>query len=101
MASRLELHEELVEVLGSRYVYFQPPESIKIKYPAIIYERYDIPNRFANDEVYLQTIKYKVIVVDRDPDSEIVSRMSKFKTAKFDKHYVADGLNHDVFTIYY
>lgn len=101
MASRLKLHEELVEVLGSRCVYFQPPESIKLKYPAIIYERHDIPNRFANDEVYLQTIKYKVTVVDRDPDSEIVSRMSKFKTAKFDKHYVVDGLNHDVFTIYY
>lgn len=101
MASRLKLHEELVEVLGSRYVYFQPPESIKMKYPAIVYERSDIPNRFANDNVYLQAIKYKVTVVDRDPDSEIVSRMSKFKTSRFDKHYVVDGLNHDVFTIYY
>lgn len=101
MASRLKLHEELVEVLGSRFVYFQPPESIKMNYPAIVYERYDIPNRFANDEVYLQAIKYKVTVIDRDPDSEIVSRMSKFKTARFDKHYVVEGLNHDTFTIYY
>lgn len=101
MASRLKLHEELVEVLGSRFVYFQPPESIKMNYPAIVYERYDIPNRFANDEVYLQAIKYKVTVIDRDPDSEIVSRMSKFKTARFGKHYVVEGLNHDTFTIYY
>ncbi len=101
MASRLELHEKLVEVLGSRYVYFQPPESIKMKYPAIVYERSDIPNKFANDDVYLQTVKYKVTIVDRDPDSEIVSRMSKFKTARFDRHYIVDGLNHDTFTIYY
>lgn len=101
MASRLELHEELVNILGSRYVYFQPPESIKMTYPAIVYERSDIPNRFANDNVYLQAIKYKVTIVDRDPDSEIVTRMSKFKTARFDKHYVIDGLNHDTFTIYY
>lgn len=101
MASRLELHEKLVSVLGSRYVYFQPPESVKMKYPAIVYERSDIPNKFANDDVYLQTIKYKVTVVDRDPDSEIVERMSKFKTARFEKHYVVDGLNHDTFTIYY
>ena len=95
------MHEELVNILGSRYVYFQPPESIKMTYPAIVYERSDIPNRFANDNVYLQAIKYKVTIVDRDPDSEIVTRMSKFKTARFDKHYVIDGLNHDTFTIYY
>ena len=101
MASRLELHEKLVSVLGTRYVYFQPPESVKMKYPAIVYERSDMPNKFANDDVYLQTIKYKVTVVDRDPDSEVVERMSKFKTARFEKHYVVDGLNHDTFTIYY
>lgn len=101
MASRLELHEKLVNVLGTRYVYFQPPESIKMKYPAIVYERSDIPNKFANDEVYLQTIKYTVTIIDKDPDSEVVERMSKFKTARFEKHYVVDGLNHDTFTIYY
>lgn len=101
MASRLKLHEELVEVLGSRYVYFQPPESIKMNYPAIVYERYDIPNRSANNDIYLQAVKYKVTVIDTDPDSEIVLHMSKFRTAHFDKHYVIDGLNHDTFTIYY
>ena len=101
MASRLELHEKLVNILGSRYVYFQPPESIKMKYPAIVYERSDIPNKFANNDVYLQAIRYKVTVIDSDPDSEIVERMSKFKTARFEKHYVVDGLNHDTFTIYY
>ena len=101
MASRLELHEKLVNILGSRYVYFQPPELIKMKYPAIVYERSDIPNKFANNDVYLQAIRYKVTVIDSDPDSEIVERMSKFKTARFEKHYVADGLNHDTFTIYY
>lgn len=101
MASRLELHEKLVAVLGTRYVYFQPPESVKLNYPAIVYERSDIPSKFANDDIYLQAIKYKVTVVDRDPDSEVVERMAKFKTARFEKHVVIDGLNHDTFTIYY
>lgn len=101
MASRLELHEELVKILGSRNVYFQPPESIKIKYPAIIYERSNIDNTFANDEIYLQPYRYKVTIVDYDPDSEIVSKLSKFKYSRFDRHYAADGLNHDTFTIYY
>ena len=34
---RLELHEILCTILGSRNVYFQPPESIKMNYPAIVY----------------------------------------------------------------
>ena len=39
MKTRYELHEFLCEILGSRNVYFQPPESVKMKYPAIVYER--------------------------------------------------------------
>jgi hypothetical protein len=37
MASRLELHEELCAVLGSRNVYFMTPESVKMNYDAIRY----------------------------------------------------------------
>ena len=71
MRSRLRLHEELVNILGSRYVYFQPPESIKLNYPCIIYERYDISNTFADDDVYLDPRQYRITVVDKNPDSEI------------------------------
>lgn len=101
MPSRLELHEELVSILGSRYVYFQPPESIKMTYPCIVYERSGIPTRYADNNVYHQVVQYTVTVVDKDPDSEIVERMSKFKNARFGRHYVSDGLNHDTFTVYY
>ncbi len=101
MENRLLLHEELVDILGSRNVYFQPPESLKLEYPAIIYSRSDIDNRFADNNVYLQDHRYQIIVVDKDPDSTIVDAMSKFPTARFDRHYTADNLNHDVFTVFY
>lgn len=101
MHSRLTLHEELVNILGSRYVYFQPPESIKMVYPCIVYERYDIDNTFANDDVYLSPRIYRVTIIDEDPDSEIVTRMSQFKTARFIRHMVVNNLNHDTFNIYY
>jgi len=100
MASRLELHEELVKALGSRNVYFQPPESIKMKYPAIVYERNDIKNKHGDDDIYLQCYQYKVTVIDYDPDSEIIKRISRIKMSRFNRHFVSDGLNHDVFTIY-
>ena len=101
MRSRLTLHQELCTLLGSNYVYFQPPESIKLNYPCIIYERYDIYNVYADDDVYLDPRQYRVTVIDKNPDSEIVNKMAKFKMAKFVRHMVVDNLNHDTFNIYY
>lgn len=100
MESRLKLHETLCSILGSRNVYYQPPESVKIKYPAIVYSRSDIENRFANNSVYTQSFFYTVIVIDYDPDSEIVYRISELPNCRFDRHYAVDNLNHDVFTLY-
>ena len=55
MPSRLNLQTTLETILGSRNVYFQPPESVKLKYPAIVYSRNDIMNQFADDGVYSQS----------------------------------------------
>lgn len=101
MESRLELHELLCETLGSRHVYFQPPDSVKMKYPAIVYSRSNISNTFANDSVYKQSLAYAVTVIDEDPDSEIVEKVSRLPMCSFDRHFTSDNLNHDVFTIYY
>lgn len=101
MDSRLELHELLCEVLESRHVYFQPPSSVKMQYPAIVYSRSNIRNEFADDSVYNQSRVYSVTVIDADPDSDIVERVSKLPTCSFDRHFTSDNLNHDVFTIYY
>lgn len=101
MDDRLELHEKLVEILGSRNVYYQPPESIKLNYPAIVYSRDNIRNTFANNEVYKQSHFYELTVIDYDPDSEIVSKLSELPGIKFNRHFTKDNLNHDVFTIYY
>lgn len=101
MASRLELHEKLCEILGSRNVYFQPPSSVRLNYPAIIYSRKDIDNQYADDLVYKQDIAYTVIVIDPNPDSEIVVEVSRLPTCRFDRNYKADNLNHDVFTLYH
>ena len=101
MASRLQLQTELEELLGSRNVYFQPPASVRMQYPAIVYSRSNIENLHADDDVYMQSYFYEIIVIDEDPDSEIVGKVSKLPTCRFDRHYKADNLNHDVFTLYY
>lgn len=101
MANRLDLHTELENILGSEYVYYQPPESIKLVYPCIVYSRSDIDNEHANNDVYLQNHAYQITVIDRNPDSEIVYNVSKMRSCRFDRHFTTSGLNHDVFTIYY
>ena len=101
MENRLKLQMILEETLGSRNVYFQPPESVKMKYPAIVYSRNTFDNRFANNSIYMQTPSYEIIVIDEDPDSEIVDRVSKLPLCSHNRHYKSDNLNHDVFTIFY
>lgn len=101
MHRRLELHEILCEILGSRNVYYQPPPSVQMKYPAIKYSRSGIHNTFADNKVYKQSNTYEIIVIDEDPDSEIVNKVSTLPMCRFDRHYEADRLNHDVFTLHY
>lgn len=101
MASRLNLHEVFCEILGSRNVYFQPPSNIRMVYPAIVYSRSAIQNSFADDKVYQQSNVYDVTVIDLDPDSDIVVKISQLPKCRYGRHYVADNLNHDTFTIYY
>lgn len=101
MASRLSLQALLETILGSRNVYFQPPPGVNLKYPAIVYSRNDIDNTYADNEVYKQEREYSIIVIDPNPDSVHVDNVSKIPRIKFNRHYAADNLNHDVFTLYY
>ena len=99
MPRRLKLQTLLEELLGSRNVYFQPPASIQMKYPAIVYGLEDIENAFANDRVYLSKRKYLITVIDEDPDSEIVEKVSQLPACRFNRHFESDNLNHDVFIL--
>lgn len=98
---RLQIHEILCGILGSRNVYFQPPESVKMNYPAIVYGLDKIASTYANDGVYLSQRGYSVTVIDSNPDSFLVEKMAALPACKFNRHYEKDNLNHDVFTLFY
>ena len=101
MGSRIELQALLEELLGSRNVYFQPPESIRMKYPAIVYSLNNIEKFHASNEIHKQNIAYTIAYIDEDPDSENVEKISKLPYCNFDRFYTSDNLNHYIFTIYY
>ena len=105
MSRRLKLHNALCDILSCPNkgpecrAYFQPPSSVKMKYPAIVYGLEDIENTFANDGVYLSQRKYSVTVIDEDPDSHIVGRVASLPSCRFNRHFESDNLNHDVFIL--
>lgn len=101
MGQRLELHKILVDILGSSNVYFQPPETIKMKYPCIVYERGSGDTIFADNNPYRFTKRYQVTVIDRDPDSLIPDKVSVLPMCTYDRHYTVDNLNHDIFNLYF
>lgn len=104
MDKRLELDALLRKVMkdvsGVENVYFQPPENLLLKYPAIIYSRSDIRNRPADDMAYSQHTFYEVTVVDKNPDSLLVYAVASLPRCKFGRHFKSDNLNHDTFTIF-
>lgn len=101
MGRRLELHEMLCEALGSRNVYFQPPESMKLSYPAIIYNRQNRDVTPADNLSYIGEWVYQVVVVDKNPDSPIVDRVADLPLTRYVRSFKSDNLNHDVFLITY
>lgn len=101
MGTRTELHNKLVGLLGSRNVYFQPPENLRLSYPAIIYERSGLPVVRADNESYVGWHRYNVTILDKDPDSPLVDMLARFPHTRFVRHYSTEGLNHDVFEIIY
>ena len=99
MGSRLKLQEELEKLLGTRNVYFQPPPSLKMKYPCIVYERARINTQYADNLPYKLDMVYYVTSIDSNPDSEIPKKLSWFPKSAFQRHYVSDNLYHDQYRI--
>lgn len=98
--TRLTLQSALEEFLGSRNVYYQPPETIKLKYPCIIYERSRITKVPADNIAYLKHKFYTLTLIHKDADSTLPDDiMDHFKYLDFDRSYKADNLYHDVFSI--
>lgn len=99
---RLELHEELVNLLGARNVYFQPPESIKMKYPCIVYKRTNIETRYADNIAYKKMNQYIIEPIERDPDSTLVDRiLDYFPYCHYERGFVYDNLYHNILILYF
>lgn len=101
MADRLELQSLLEELLGSRNVYYMPPENTKMKYDAIRYAKQNIRKDYANDGAYSMKDLYEITVIAKLPDHPVIKKLLALPYCGYNRHYIADNLHHDVLTIYY
>lgn len=101
MGQRLELQTILTDILESNNVYFQPPPTVKMEYPCIVYRRDFAETAFADNHPYRHIKRYQVMVIDRDPDSKIPEKVAALPMCVFDRFYTADNLNHDVYKLFF
>lgn len=101
MGSRLDLQYKLEELLGARHVYFQPPASVTMEYPAIKYSKSRIDTKKANDSTYSKFTRYELIVISKKPEDPVIDKLLALPYCSFDRTYKADNLYHDVLTLYY
>lgn len=98
---RATLQEVLEKTLGSKNVYFQPPENLKLEYPCIVYQRETPAIKYADSSKYKWDQRYQVTVIDRSPDSEIPGRVANLLYSTPTNSFSVANLNHYVFTLYF
>lgn len=101
MAPRSELQALLEELLETRNVYFQPPASITLEYPCIVYRRNSLSTMHADNAPYKNKKGYQVTIVDPNPDSDIPDKVAALPLCSYNRFYTADNLNHDVYNLFF
>lgn len=96
---RLQL-QVLLEAITPN-VYFQPPATIKMQYPCIVYSRDYAQELFASNAKYRRTKRYQVTVIDRNPDSDIPDKVAALPLCSTSTAFVVDNLHHDVFSLFF
>ena len=101
MGDRLGLHSKLEATFTPLPIYYQPPTNTIMTYPCVVYEKSDRYENFADNNLYTFKIKYLVTIIDKDPDSSLLDKLSDYKLTSYDRRFISDGLYHDVFTMFY
>lgn len=99
---RIQFQGILEAILGSPWVYFEPPSDIEMNYPCFVYELdTNSQVRHADNVGYTFTPRYQVTYISHDPDSSVIKQLAALPLSSFSRHFATSGLNHDVFSIYH
>lgn len=100
MRTYRDLLHQLQQAVQHNRVYFQPPENLKIGYPAIVFHLSKIEVDRASDMPYKGAKEYSVTLITKDPEPDVIDEILKIPYSSLDTTYISDGMNHFVFAIY-
>jgi len=98
--TRLELHEILCALLGSRNVYFQGPGKAEMHYPCIVYEPLAMTTMHAGNTPFAIQDHYRIVVIDPDPESPFPRKIAEMKGTRAARPYTSDNLHHWPFELW-
>ena len=82
-------------------LYFQPPDSIKMTYPCLMYEWDSADTEFADDNPYIVRKRYRLMVITRNPDDKLPEKILTLPSAIMVRHYTEKNLHYYVFNLYF
>lgn len=95
MDRRLKLHEHLVALCPN--VYFQPGANVTLKYPCIIYSRYDDSTLRANNKLYHREVGYQLTVIYREADNGLADEiMFTVPNTSWMSSFISENLHHEL-----
>lgn len=100
MDHRANLQSILEKIDGVKKVYFDPPVTTKLEYPCIKYSLNRRTANYADNIKYIKGENYILIFITRDPVSapKVLDQLEDLNGVNWDRHYIADGLHHYVYT---
>lgn len=100
MARREEL-QVILETITGHNVYFQPPASMALKYPCIIYKYDNAESSYADNHAYLLVRRYQIMHISRNIEDLVLEKLGRLPHSRLARHYIADNLYHDVYNLYF
>ena len=102
LTRKVELITEALKHIGISNVYFEPPQSIKLKYPCAVFKRGVISSRHAGNIIYKIDDSFDLTYIRLDPDDDMTHDiLNIFRQIRHTRTFVADGLHHDQYKLYY
>lgn len=104
MARRLELLALLESLMDPEHVgnvYYQPPPTVKLSYPAIIYSKDSARTDFADGIPYIHSKRWQIMIISQNPDDPLPDKVARLPKCLFASHYTVQNLYHDVYNLYF
>jgi len=98
--SVLTVHSYLASLFPTVTLYFQPPETLKLTYPCIIYSIENIFTRHADNRPYKIKNRYSLMLITRTLDETLNDILLSIESARFERLFIGENLYHFIVTIH-